>query len=201
MRISIPMSPETASLLAVSDSFYHLDLDPGYVLFAGSRNICLAEDFTTPLINMIGLLGYCLLTGCAGGVDRSFREAFASSAFAEHASVACAFQSRIAEACGLDARKVVPHGLSPRVALARRTVWMANEASWLILFPSDPIGRGSALALRTMLSFDRPAFVITDNPPSVGSDYDVLPSNLFGLTAGYWCVPRKLRQPWMKRPA
>jgi hypothetical protein len=83
----------------------------------------------------------------------------------------------------------VPDGLLPKVALAKRTLWMTSRCSLLVLFPSDPIGRGSALAFKSAIYNNKPVFVVTSTRPAESDLYSVYPSSLFGVVEGFWCIP------------
>ena len=169
--------------------FFNFSVDTGRVLFAGSRNITISRQICNGLIYQLGKLGFCFLTGCAKGVDESFRLALAESDFKDTSIVACAFKERAESLKGVYPLYVVPNGLPPRVALAKRTLWMTSRCSLLILFPSDPTGRGSALAFKSAIYNNKPVFVVTPTRPAKSDLYSVYPSSLFGVVDGYWCVP------------
>jgi hypothetical protein len=185
VRFSIP----------VNDRFFSFNVDNGRVMFAGSRYGRVDPRITTGLISAFGGLGFSFLTGCASGVDKAFRDALSTSDYTEQTIVACAFQHKIDNLKGIFSLFVVPQGLPPRVALAKRTLWLTSRCSILILFPSDPIGRGSRLKYKRCLAFksaicnNKPVFAVTSTKPDQSSLYSVLHSNLFGLVEGYWCIP------------
>ena len=165
------------------------------VAFAGSRHASVSGSITRSLIHVFGSLGFGFLTGCAPGVDESFRDELAESSFREKCFVACAFDSRLrrCEERNLASGRVVPDGLSPAAALHRRTVWIVRRASLLVLFPDDTRsgrwGRGSSLAVDTALFNLVPAFVVTARRPTPPPGYVVAPSSLFGLVEGFWVFP------------
>ena len=74
--------------------FINFSVDTGRVLFAGSRNIIIPRQTCNDLIYQFGKLGFAFLTGCAKGVDESFRHALAESDFKDTSIVACAFRDR-----------------------------------------------------------------------------------------------------------
>jgi hypothetical protein len=168
---------------------FSFSVPQGSVLFAGSRNISLPRQASKDLVSAFGGLGFSFLTGCASGVDESFRLAFRESEYKDSSIVACAFRERAEKLKGVYALFVVPEGLPPKVALAKRTLWMTSRCSLLVLFPSDPIGRGSALAFKSAILNNKPVFIVTKIKPAESSLYTVLPSNLFGVVDGFWCVP------------
>jgi hypothetical protein len=96
------------------------------------------------LISFLGSLGASFITGCANGVDRSFRLALSKSDYRDKSFIACAFNSKLQYCYDLPAKKVVKDGFLPKIALAQRTIWMTKNSHLMILFPSDPIGRESA---------------------------------------------------------
>ena len=166
------------------------------VAFAGSRNGVVRRDTASALVEGFHHLGFGFLTGCASGVDRCFRTAFASNpAFAERSIVACAFEERahrysVGE---IFASVVIPDGLSPAAALHRRTVWVVRHSSLLVLLPDNPRtgvwGRGSHLAFDTARHHCKPVFLVTEKPPKPSAGETVTESNLFGILDGYWVVP------------
>ena len=96
---------------------------------------------------------------------------------------------RSARMRGLYPLYVVPEGLPARAALAKRTLWMTSRCTMLVLFPSDPIGKGSALAFKSAIMASKPVFIVTERRPKESDLYQVFPSNLFGIVSGYWCLP------------
>ena len=79
----------------------------------------------------------------------------------EDVFVSCAFgrHARRCRAEGLFASAVVPEGIPPNAALARRTLWLVKRSSLVVLFPERPADRqwgpGSRLAYRSALSLRR----------------------------------------------
>lgn len=171
--------------------FFSFNIESRALMFAGSRNITLSDKTCSLLINAFGRLGFSFLTGCASGVDQSFRKALSVSDYAEDSIVACAFKKRQDDFQdkGILPLFVVPQGLPPRVALAKRTLWMTSRCSLLILFPSEPMGRGSALAFRSAIYNNKPVFIVSDTKPKDCDLYSVYPSSLFGIVQGFWCIP------------
>ena len=166
------------------------------VAFAGSRHGSLGRDAASALVEGFLHLGFGFLTGCAPGIDRCFRSAFAASPeAAERSIIACAFEERARRFSvgDLFAATVVPDGLSPAAALHRRTVWVISHCSLLVLFPDDPEtdswGRGSRLAFRTARSHLKPVFLVTAHPPKHSVAESIHPTNLFGVADGYWVIP------------
>ena len=169
---------------------------PQAVAFAGSRNGVVHRDTAAALVEGFLHLGFGFLTGCAPGIDRCFRSAFALNKDAgERSIVACAFEDRARRFTvgEIFASTVVPNGLSPAAALHRRTVWVVRHCSLLVLFPDNPVtgswGRGSGLAFNTARHNLKPVFLVTSNPPKPLADESVCPSNLFGVLDGFWVVP------------
>jgi hypothetical protein len=169
--------------------FFDFSVESGRVLFAGSRHGRVSRQVSSDLISAFGNLGFSFLTGCASGVDEFFRLALSESAYSESSIVACAFRDRAERLKGVFTLFVVPSGLPPKVALAKRTLWMTSRCSLLILFPSDPMGRGSALAFKSAICNNKPVFVVSKTKPAESSLYKVMSSNLFGVVDGFWCVP------------
>ena len=161
-------------------------LGSGPVLFAGSRHITPEGQTCRDLVTIFGTLGVSFLTGCAGGVDAAFRRAFRLSKHSEQSLVACAFKERVKMMDGLF---VVPDNLPPRVALAKRTLWMTERCSLLILFPSDPIGKGSNLAFKSTIMHNKPVFMVQDHKPPSSDLYSTHRTGLFGIVEGWWCLP------------
>jgi hypothetical protein len=164
-------------------------VETGRVAFAGSRHGHVEPETCRLLVERLGSLGFSFITGCAGGIDACFRTALAESRYREQALVACAFRRRAESLRGLYPLYVVPDGLHPKVALAKRTLWVVSRCEWLILFPSDPIGKGSALAFRSAIMQSKPVFVAGGSTPRESDLYTVYPSSLFGIIEGWWCVP------------
>jgi len=165
-------------------------VDNRCLLFAGSRHITLPHDLCHALVERAGSLEFGMMTGCASGVDRSFSIAIGQSQYKERAIVACAFRRRMKQVAeGLCALHVVPLGLPPKVALAKRTLWMTNMCTMLVLFPAHPMGPGSRLAFASAIMNEVPVFVVQDARPPESDLYGIYPSDLFGLIKGFWCVP------------
>ena len=169
--------------------FFNFSVESGRVMFAGSRHGSVSRQVASDLISAFGGLGFSFLTGCASGVDESFRLALSESAFSESSIIACAFKERAERLKGVFTLFVVPSGLSPKVALAKRTLWMTSRCSLLILFPSEPIGKGSELAFKSAICNNKPVFIVSKTKPQDSSLYTVISSNLFGVVDGFWCVP------------
>jgi hypothetical protein len=172
-----------------SKDFFSFKVESTRLLFAGSRHIEVDPQVCKDLISAFGSLGFTFMTGCAKGVDESFRLALAISEYKDHSIIACAFKKRARQMRGLYPLYVVPQGLPPKVALAKRTLWMTCRCALLILFPSTPIGRGSALAFKSAIMNNKPVFVVSQTRPADSDLYSVYPSNLFGIVDGFWCVP------------
>ena len=172
-----------------NNNFFSFSVESRRMLFAGSRNINLDQQLCLDLINAFGSLGFSFLTGCAEGVDRSFCEALALSNYRDRTLVACAFRERVKIFRGIFPLYVVPSNLPPKVALAKRTLWMTSSCALLILFPSNPIGKGSSLAFKSTIMSNKPVFIVTKTRPAYSDLYSVFPSNLFGVIDGYWCIP------------
>ena len=171
------------------------------VLLAGSRYQQLPHSLCSALIEQFHHLGFGYYVGCAGGVDRSFREALAVSPYCKECFVACAFSSRLPESrsLGLFCSVVVPKHLPPKAALYRRTLWMVRRCSLVVVFPQNPYdshrwGKGSRLVFRSAVYHLRPMFVVSDQSPPESVTYRILPSNLFGVLDGYWVVPHPFEE-------
>jgi hypothetical protein len=74
--------------------FFTFRVEPKRLLFAGSRHLRVEPRVCKGLVDQFGKLGFTFLTGCASGVDESFRVAFSESEYREHSMVACAFKDR-----------------------------------------------------------------------------------------------------------
>ena len=172
-----------------TNSFFCFKVESGSVLFAGSRHLTINKQVCKDLISAFGSLGFCFTTGCARGVDQSFRLALSESDYKDSSLVACAFKNRADQLKDIYSLYVVPDGLHPKAALAKRTLWMTSRCSLLILFPSDPIGKGSALAFRSAIYNNKPVFIVSKTKPKESNLYTVMSSNLFGVVDGYWCIP------------
>ncbi len=190
-------------------SFFEFNVDGGSVLFAGSRHEAIPLQVCKDLVSAFGSLGFSFFTGCASGVDESFRKALSLSKFKDHSTVACAFKDRAKRIKEIRSLFVVPQGLPPKVALAKRTLWMTSRCSLLVLFPfgyaqgkpfgdaqpddsqadTPEMGRGSALAFKSAIYNNKPVFVVTSTKLSDTNLYSVYHSSLFGVVQGYWCIP------------
>ena len=170
-------------------SVFSFSVESSLLAFAGSRSMIVDPLTCKDLVSMFGSLGFSFITGCADGVDSSFRSAISDSDYLAMSIVACAFKSRYNSLKGVYPLYVVPDNIPPRAALARRTLWITSRFSMLILFPSDPISRGSALAFKSAIMNSKPVFVVTDKRPKDSSLYLVFRSNLFGIVNGFWCIP------------
>jgi hypothetical protein len=178
--------------------FYDFTTSSRSLAFAGSRHLTIDPQTCKDLISIFGSIGFSFLTGCADGVDASFRRALSESHYGGRAIIACAFKERVKRCYGLN-HIVTSANLHPKVALAKRTVSMIKLSSVLILFPSDPIGKGSSLAFRTAINRDIPVFVVAkdftqDTVLRIQGEFDIHPSGLFGVVKGFWCVPQACRQ-------
>ena len=172
------------------NGFFDFSVEIASVMFTGSRNISIPQQTCRDLVSAFHRLGFSFLTGCAKGVDESFRHTLAEkSEYADSSIVACAFMDRAQKLKDVFTLMVVPEGLPPKAALAKRTLWMTSRCSVLILFPSDPIGKGSSLAFRSAIHNNKPVFIVSKTKPAESSLYTVIPSNLFGVVDGFWCVP------------
>ena len=172
-----------------SPALFNFSVETSLLAFAGSRSMTVSPVICNDLVSIFGSLGFSFITGCADGVDASFRRAISDSDYIAMSIVACAFKSRYNRLRGVFPLYVVPENIPPKAALAKRTLWITSRCSMLILFPSDPIGRGSALAFKSAIMNSKPVFVVTDTRPKESSLYIVLKSNLFGIVDGYWCIP------------
>ena len=182
-----------------SNDFFDFTVDSHSVLFAGSRFLSVEDQTAKDLVNIFGSIGFSFLTGCASGVDDSFRLALSRSDYKDRAVIGLAFPDRIDRCYGLSSL-VVSKGFPPKVALARRTIWMCSTCSLLVLFPESrhgetgiTWGRGSTLAFNTAVKKDKPVFVVTDKRPTDSDLYSAYPSSLFGVVKGYWCIPEALK--------
>lgn len=59
--------------------FFNFSVEAGAVLFAGSRHLTVPYQVCSNLIKALRLQGFGFMTGCAHGVDESFRHALALS--------------------------------------------------------------------------------------------------------------------------
>lgn len=169
--------------------FFTFKLESQRLMCAGSRHFEVERQIASSLVKAFGSLGFSFMTGCAGGVDASFRKALGESEYEEQSIIACAFKKRVKESNNILSLFVVPEGLPPRVALAKRTLWMTSRCSLLILFPSEPMGKGSLLAFKSAIYNSKPVFIVSKTKPKESDLYSVFPSNLFGIVDGWWCIP------------
>ena len=113
--------------------------------------------------------------------------------------IGCAFgmRARRCRAEGLFASAVVPEGIPPRAALARRTLWLVKRSSLVVLFRERPADRqwgpGSRLAYRSALFHLKPIFVVASQPPVAPAFCQVAAADLFATVGGYWVVPHTFR--------
>jgi hypothetical protein len=169
--------------------FFKFSLESEQLMFAGSRHLEVEAQTARDLVKAFGSLGFSFMTGCANGVDASFRKALSESRYEEQTVIACAFKKRLKEIKGLLSLFVVPDNLPPRAALAKRTLWMTSRCSLLVLFPTDPIGKGSLLAFKSAIFNSKPVFVVSKTKPNDSDLYSIYHSNLFGIVDGWWCIP------------
>ena len=173
--------------------FFSFKVEPNAVLFAGSRNKYSPFRSCSDLIKRIRRARIFIHHRLCQRSRRIIPNALLKSEHKAKAVVACAFKDRADKLKGLLPLFVVPDNLPPRAALAKRTLWMTSRCSILILFPSEPIGKGSALAFRSAILNNKPVFIAqykTSGKQSLYSD----PSNLFGVVDGFWCVPPVYQQ-------
>ena len=92
---------------------------------------------------------------------------------------------------------MVPEGIPPRAALARRTQWLVKRSSLVVLFPERPADRqwgpGSRHVFRSSLYHLKPTFVVASRPPVAPAYSRVAPADLFAAVDGYWVVPYTFR--------
>ena len=177
-----------------TNTFFNFTLKHDYVLLAGSRHLSINAHVCKDLINQFGKLGFSFLTGCAKGVDESFRDALSKSDYVDSTTIACAFNSKVKQFLGTFKLYAVSKALPPRAALAKRTLWMTSHCSMLILFPSIPFGKGSSLAFKSAIKNKKPVFVVTDTIPTEFKDYRIFKSSLFGIVSGYWIIPTSIKE-------
>ena len=175
------------------------------VLFAGSRRgqvetALTVQQHATALVERFRRHGFGFFVGCATGVDAAFRAALAHSACGpDEVFVGRAFgqRARRCRAEGLFASAVVPEGIPPNAALARRTLWLVKRSSLVVLFPERPADRqwgpGSRLAYRSALYHLKPTFVVASRPPVAPAFCRVAAADLFATVDGYWVVPHTFR--------
>ena len=170
------------------------------VLFAGSRCGQVEPSTCRALIEQFRRHGFGFFVGCAAGVDAAFRKALADSECgSDEVFVGCAFgqRARRCRAEGLFASAVVPEGIPPKAALARRTLWLVKRSSLVVLFPERPADRqwgpGSRLAYRSALYHLKPTFVVASRSPVAPAFCQVVASDLFATVDGCWVVPHTFR--------
>ena len=152
------------------------------------------------LIEQFRRHGFGFFVGCAAGVDAAFRKALADSECgSDEVFVGCAFgqRARRCRAEGLFASAVVPEGIPPKAALARRTLWLIKRSSLVVLFPERPADRqwgpGSRHVFRSSLYHLKPLFVVASRPPAAPAYCRVVASDLLATVDGYWVVPHTFR--------
>ena len=170
------------------------------VLLAGSRCGQVEPSTCRALIEQFRRQGFGFFVGCAAGVDAAFRKALADSECgSDEVFVGCAFgqRARRCRAEGLFASAVVPEGIPPNAALARRTLWLVKRSSLVVLFPERPADRqwgpGSRHVFRSSLYHLKPLFVVASRPPAAPAYCRVVASDLFATVDGYWVVPHTFR--------
>ena len=122
------------------------------VLFAGSRRGQVEPPVCRALVERFRRHGFGFFVGCATGVDAAFRAALAHSACGpDEVFVGCAFgkRARRCRAEGLFASAVVPEGIPPNAALARRTLWLVKRSSLGALPPQADLRGGLTAACRS----------------------------------------------------
>ncbi len=132
------------------------------VLFAGSRRGQVEPPVCRALVERFRRHGFGFFVGCATGVDAAFRAALAHSACGpDEVFVGCAFgkRARRCRAEGRFASAVVPEGIPPNAALARRTRWLVKRSSLVVLFPERPADRQWGPARGTC--FDRVSTILS----------------------------------------
>ena len=169
-------------------------------LRAGSRYGQVEPSTCQALIEQFRRHGFGFFVGCAAGVDAAFRKALADSECgSDEVFVGCAFgqRARRCRAEGLFASAVVPEGIPPKAALARRTLWLVKRSSLVVLFPERPADRqwgpGSRHVFRSSLYHLKPLFVVASRPPVAPAFCQVVASDLFATVDGYWVVPHTFR--------
>ena len=88
---------------------------------------------------------------------------------------------------------MVPEGIPPRAALARRTLWLVKRSSLVVLLPERAADRqwgpGSRHVFLSSLYHLKPLFVVASRPPAAPAYCRVVASDLFATVDGYWVVP------------
>ena len=101
---------------------------------------------------------------------------------------------------GLFASTVVPEGIPPKAALARRTLWLVKRSSVVVLFAERPTdgqwGPGSRHVFRSALYHLKPVFVVPSRPPAAPAYCRVVASEPVcdgaGLLGGAAHLPRRV---------
>ena len=191
--VTFTVSPSRNAGCGVAEPF-SFSVSQRMALLAGSRRLSLPQAVCRDLLHQLAYQGFHFYTGCAPGVDASFRQALITEDYSDKAFVACAFPGRMrtARSQGLFAQVGVPPGVPPKVALARRTLWMVKRSALVVLFPETPgtrtWGPGSKLVFRSALHNLKPMFVVSASAPHTELA-PVMPANLFGVVDGWWVVP------------
>ena len=195
VQFSVPVSKALTG-----KRFFRFSVTHNTVLLAGSRHGMVPDTTAQDMVSAFATLDFFFLTGCARGVDQSFREALSHTELWDKTFVACAYPRRIQRHfdAGLFASCVVPFGVTPKAALVRRTLWMVERASLVVLFPDDPNtnewGRGSSLTFKAAVTQSKPLFVVTNKPPAQSESYRILPACFQGIVSGYWVIPHSIEE-------
>jgi len=195
VKFSVPTRDQEGK---ATEKYFRFSVPDMSVVFAGSRFLEVPQRTCKELISQCARHGFSFYTGCAEGVDRSFRRALANSPYKDRCFVACAFAQRVkySHSYGLYASVVVPENLTPKAALHRRTLWMVKRCSMAVLFPENPRdkswGKGSSLVFRASMYHLKPVFVVCSTSPKKSIHYRVVSSNLFEVVEGYWVVPHPI---------
>src|SRR4030042_1549275 len=99
LSFSVPLrdKPIRDKSLQGKDSYFTFNIEEGTLLFAGSRHLSIPLQSCSDLISVFGSLGFGFMTGCASGVDESFRRALRESKYGRDSLIACAFKERAKE--------------------------------------------------------------------------------------------------------
>jgi len=97
--------------------FFSFSVEAGAVLFAGGRDRTVPYQVCSDLIKAFRGLGFAFMTGCASGVDESFRKALFLTGNKDVSLVACAFRERQKRIKEIYSLFVVPDGLPPKLHL------------------------------------------------------------------------------------
>jgi hypothetical protein len=177
------------------NGFHDFNVEP-VVMFAGSRHGILPCKITETLVLALAKEGFSFLTGCAKGIDFSFRKALSRLNMHKVSFVACALVGRadLRNTLGLPASMVVKEFLPPKIALHNRTVYLVKRTSVAIVFPDNPFsnvwGNGSKLVIRECIKSGKPVFVVSDKMLEESKEYKILPSSLYGIISGYWVLSK-----------